>query len=111
MVVSCSITQYSPTTTCAPMLASACTRAVAATVAEGSMAINLYHTGVLVTEIAELLDTRWEGEGEHEIFGAAPLPTAAADQLSFVSNRKALAEAEKSHAGCLIVPHDFPPGR
>src|SRR5438105_11164677 len=102
MEVSCSMTQYSPTTACAPILASACTRAVGAIIAEGSMAINLYHTGVLVSDIARLLETGWEGEGGRDIRGAAPLSSAAPDQLSFAANRKALAEASESKAGCLI---------
>jgi UDP-3-O-[3-hydroxymyristoyl] glucosamine N-acyltransferase len=75
------------------------------------MAINLYHTGVLVSEIAQLLDTDWEGEGSRDIRGAAPLSSAAPDQLSFVANRKAIAQAHESKAGCLIVPLEFPAGR
>src|SRR2546430_15224080 len=104
MEVSCSMTQYSPTTACAPMLASASPGGVGAITAEGSMAINLYHTGVLVSQIAQLLGTEWEGEGSREILAAAPLSSAAPDQLSFVANRKAIAEAQESKAGCLIVP-------
>jgi UDP-3-O-[3-hydroxymyristoyl] glucosamine N-acyltransferase len=66
---------------------------------------------VLVSEIALLLATGWEGEGGREILGAAPLSSAAPDQLSFVANRKAIAEAHESGAGCLIVPIEFPAGR
>jgi len=66
---------------------------------------------VLVSEIAQLLDTGWEGEGSREIRGAAPLLSAAPDQLSFVANRKAIAEAQESKAGCLIVSREFPTGR
>ena len=66
---------------------------------------------MLVSEIAQLLDTQWEGDGGREIRGAAPLASAAPDQLSFVVNRKAIAEAHESEAGCLIVPRDFPAGR
>ncbi|MGA2597308.1 MAG: UDP-3-O-(3-hydroxymyristoyl)glucosamine N-acyltransferase [Bryobacteraceae bacterium] len=75
------------------------------------MDINLYHTGVLVSEIAAMLDAEWEGDGLAEIRGAAPLESAGPDQLSFVANRKAVAAAEQSQAGCLIVPDDFPAGR
>ena len=75
------------------------------------MAINLYDTGVLVSEIARLLSLAWEGDGGVEIRSAAPLGSAGADQLSFVGNRKAVAEAGSSAAGCLIVGEDFPGGR
>lgn len=66
---------------------------------------------MLVSEIAELLEAPWEGEGNRDIRGAAPLSSAAPNQLSFVANRKALAEAHESQAGCLIVPREFPAGR
>jgi UDP-3-O-[3-hydroxymyristoyl] glucosamine N-acyltransferase len=66
---------------------------------------------VLVSEIAQLLETGWEGEGSRDIRGAAPLSSATADQLSFAANRKVLAEAHESKAGCLIVSADFPAGR
>jgi UDP-3-O-[3-hydroxymyristoyl] glucosamine N-acyltransferase len=75
------------------------------------MPAKLYDTGVLVSEIAGLLDTAWEGDGNAEIHGAAPLESAGPDQLSFAGNRKAVAAAEASNAGCLIVPIEFPSGR
>ncbi len=65
----------------------------------------------MVSEIANLLDAQWEGDGLADIRAAAPLESAGPDQLSFVANRKAVAAAEQSRAGCLIVPNDFPAGR
>lgn len=58
-----------------------------------------------------MLEAEWEGDGQAEIRGAASLESAGPDQLSFVANRKAVASAEQSQAGCLIVPDDFPAGR
>jgi UDP-3-O-[3-hydroxymyristoyl] glucosamine N-acyltransferase len=66
---------------------------------------------VLVSEIAGLLDATWEGDGNAEIRGAAPLESAGPDQLSFAGNRKAVASAQASNAGCLIVTKEFPSGR
>lgn len=66
---------------------------------------------MFVSEIAQLLRAEWEGEGGLVIRGAAPLESAGSEQLSFVSNRKAIASAQDSKAGCLVVPLDFPPGR
>ena len=57
-------------------------------------------------ELAEWLGATFEGDGERDLAGAAPLETAGASQLSFVGNRKAAAQAEASAAGCLIVPLD-----
>ena len=66
---------------------------------------------MLVSEIASLLGAAWEGGGDVEIHGAAPLESAGPQQLSFASNRKAATAAEASNAGCLIVPKEFPSGR
>ena len=30
-------------------------------------------------------------------------------EIAFVGNRKAAAQADQSHAGCLLVPANFPP--
>jgi UDP-3-O-[3-hydroxymyristoyl] glucosamine N-acyltransferase len=62
---------------------------------------------VRVRELAALLGASFEGDGEKEINGAAPLETAGTSQLSFVGNVKAVAMASASAAGCLIVPQDF----
>ncbi len=66
-----------------------------------------------VRELAEWLNATVEGDGEQEIWNVAPLETAAAGDLSFVSNRKAFGTSKSSAAGCLIVPVEFenPDGR
>ena len=61
-----------------------------------------------VREMAEWLGATFEGDGEKEIRGAAALENAGADEVAFVGNRKAVAAAQESAAGCLIVPPDFP---
>ena len=66
---------------------------------------------MLVSEIAALLCAEFEGDGGAGIQGAAPVESAGPTQLSFVSNRKGMAGAQESTAGCLIVPNDFPSGR
>jgi UDP-3-O-[3-hydroxymyristoyl] glucosamine N-acyltransferase len=80
--------------------------------AEGSIGISLYDTGVLrVAEIAKQLNTGWEGRGDLEITGVAPLESAGSNDVAFVGNRKAAATAAESGAGCLLVTEDFPKGR
>ena len=64
-----------------------------------------------VREIANHLKAVWEGEGDLEIEGVAPLESAGQADLSFVGNRKAAVAAGGSRAGCLLVPDDFPKGR
>ncbi len=59
-----------------------------------------------VRELAEWLGATFEGDGERELSGVAPLETASANDVSFVGNRKAAAQSEASAAGCLIVPLD-----
>lgn len=63
---------------------------------------------MLVREIAALLDAPFEGDGEVEIGGVAPLETAQPEDLAFVSSRKAALAAVQSAAGALIVPLEFP---
>lgn len=63
-----------------------------------------------VRELAEWLGATYEGDGEKELSGVAPLESAGTADVSFVGNRKAAAEAESSAAGCLIVPLDFTGG-
>lgn len=58
-----------------------------------------------VRELAETLGLAWEGDGERELSGVAPLETAGANDLSFAS-AKGLRKAAASAAGCLIVPMD-----
>lgn len=57
-----------------------------------------------VCDIAEWLGATFEGDGEKEIAGVAPLESAGCDDLAFLSGRKAEAAAAASAAGCLIVP-------
>jgi len=64
-----------------------------------------------VSEIAALVGGVYEGDADREIRGAAALETAAADEVTFVGNRRAAAAAVDSAAGCLLVPNEFPSGR
>jgi UDP-3-O-[3-hydroxymyristoyl] glucosamine N-acyltransferase len=61
-----------------------------------------------VREIAEWIGATFEGDGEKEITGVAPVETAGGAELAFVSGRKGLDLAQHSAAGCLIVPVDYP---
>jgi UDP-3-O-[3-hydroxymyristoyl] glucosamine N-acyltransferase len=60
-----------------------------------------------VRELAEWLGATFEGDGEKELTGVAPLDTAGAGEVAFVGGRKAVEQAESSAAGCLLVPHDW----
>jgi UDP-3-O-[3-hydroxymyristoyl] glucosamine N-acyltransferase len=60
-----------------------------------------------VRELAEWLGATFEGDGEKQLKDVAPLETAGAEDLSFVSNRKTERQAETSAAGCLIVPAEY----
>jgi len=64
-----------------------------------------------VAEIAGRLNAAWEGLGDLEISGVAPLESARSSDIAFVGNRKAAANASGSSAGCLLVTEDFPKGR
>lgn len=86
-------------------------RAVEATEAEGSTGISLYDTGVRVDIIARHLNATWEGGGDLEITDAATLESAGPQDIAFVGNRKAAAQAAESRAGCLLVTSEFPAGR
>ncbi len=59
-------------------------------------------------ELAEWLGATFEGEGELELTGVAPLETAGSTEVSFIGSRKAAGQAESSGAGCLIVPMEWP---
>src|ERR1700736_4939198 len=61
-----------------------------------------------VKELAEWLRAKFEGDGEIEITGVAPLESAGPGDLSFINSRKAALQATR--AGCLIVPADYTPG-
>jgi UDP-3-O-[3-hydroxymyristoyl] glucosamine N-acyltransferase len=61
-----------------------------------------------VRELAEWLGATYEGDGERELSGVAPLETASETDVAFVGTRKAAVAAETSAAGCLIVPAEWP---
>src|SRR5215469_7092825 len=61
-----------------------------------------------VRELAEWLGATFEGDGERELSGVAPLETAGASDVAFVGNRRAAAQAGSSAAGCLLVPDEWP---
>ncbi len=56
-----------------------------------------------VEEISKLLGGRVRGEGSREIRGVAGLESAAPDELAFAEGARALARAETSRAGCILV--------
>ena len=61
-----------------------------------------------VRELAEWLGSTYEGDGEKDVCGVAPLENAGANDVAFVGTKKAAMAAETSGAGCLIVPPDWP---
>ena len=61
-----------------------------------------------VRELADWLGATYEGDGERELLGVAPLETAGASDVAFVGNRKAALQTETSAAGCLLVPMEWP---
>jgi len=60
-----------------------------------------------VRELAEWLESAWEGDGELALRRVAPLEDAGEDDLSFVTVGRSLKLAGTSKAGCLLVPQDF----
>jgi UDP-3-O-[3-hydroxymyristoyl] glucosamine N-acyltransferase len=66
---------------------------------------------VRVAEIAGHLKAGFEGAGDLEITGVAPLESAGPHEIAFIGSRKAAAHAGQSNAGCLLVSHEFPAGR
>ena len=60
-----------------------------------------------VKELAAFLEGPFEGDGERPLRRVAALEDAAAEDLSFVTRGRALKLAERSGAGCLLVPLDF----
>ncbi|MGH9629179.1 MAG: UDP-3-O-(3-hydroxymyristoyl)glucosamine N-acyltransferase [Bryobacteraceae bacterium] len=61
-----------------------------------------------VRDLAVLLNASYEGDGEVEIRAASAIESAGPSDLAFIGNRKAAGLARTSHAGCIIVPLDFP---
>jgi UDP-3-O-[3-hydroxymyristoyl] glucosamine N-acyltransferase len=66
---------------------------------------------VRVDEIARHLSAGFEGAGDLEITGVAPLESAGPREIAFIGSRKAAVHADQSRAGCLLVTHEFPAGR
>ena len=64
-----------------------------------------------VDEIAKHLNAGFEGAGDLDITGAAPLESAGPREISFIGNKKAATQADQSQAGCLLVTREFPSGR
>lgn len=64
---------------------------------------------MLVKDISVLLGMAFEGDGNRDIEGAAPLESAASHELSFVGHRKFADNARASGAGCLIAPEEYVP--
>src|SRR5207249_12140525 len=60
-----------------------------------------------VRELAQWLGPDFEGDGEADITGVAPIESAGPNDVSFINSRKAAQQSEASAAGCLIVPMDF----
>ncbi|HEY3738418.1 MAG TPA: UDP-3-O-(3-hydroxymyristoyl)glucosamine N-acyltransferase [Bryobacteraceae bacterium] len=65
-----------------------------------------------VQQLSALLAARFEGDGDLEIERVAPLETAGAKEIAFVSSLKFADAARKGKAACLIVPPGYAiPGR
>lgn len=62
-----------------------------------------------VRELAAWLDSAFEGDGEREISGVAPLEDAEPADLSFIARGKSAKVGSGSRAGCLLVPLDYVP--
>lgn len=61
-----------------------------------------------VKDLAEWLNSTFEGDGDREILKVAPLEDAGLEDLSFAGRGRTLKLAETSRAGCLLVPMDYP---
>jgi len=66
---------------------------------------------VRVAEIAEHLKAGFEGAGDLDITGVAPLESAGPYDIAFIGSRKAAAQSDRSLAGCLLATPEFPAGR
>lgn len=60
-----------------------------------------------VKNIAKLLEEKFVGNGETEIFRLASLETANAGEISFVEKIELSEHAQNTNADCLIVPENF----
>jgi len=57
-----------------------------------------------VEEIARLVGGHREGDGNREITGVAGLENAGPTEITFADGARALEQAARSHAGCILVP-------
>jgi UDP-3-O-[3-hydroxymyristoyl] glucosamine N-acyltransferase len=60
-----------------------------------------------IADLAELVSGVVEGDNAKLITGANTIENAGPSDLAFAANRKALAAAALTHAGCLLVPSSF----
>jgi UDP-3-O-[3-hydroxymyristoyl] glucosamine N-acyltransferase len=60
-----------------------------------------------LTRIADLVGGQIQGDGQMELSGAAPLETAAPDEIAYAENAKLLKNIDATHAGAVIVTQDF----
>jgi UDP-3-O-[3-hydroxymyristoyl] glucosamine N-acyltransferase len=59
-------------------------------------------------EIAQLLGATLHGDREREIRGIAALESAGPDELAFAEGERAIEQAVRSRAGCILVAKDAP---
>jgi UDP-3-O-[3-hydroxymyristoyl] glucosamine N-acyltransferase len=57
-----------------------------------------------ISEIAALLNGELQGDGAVDINGIASLESAGPSDISFVDGHRALVQAQRSAAGCFLVP-------
>jgi UDP-3-O-[3-hydroxymyristoyl] glucosamine N-acyltransferase len=62
---------------------------------------------VSVGEIVDLVAGQFAGDRDRSISGVAPLAQAKGDQLSFLSNRKYVADLAATKAGAVLVPKNL----
>src|SRR5207248_584321 len=62
---------------------------------------------VSIGEIVDLIGGRYAGKRDRMINAVAPLASANAEQLSFLSNRKYAAQLAVSKAGVILVPQNL----
>lgn len=62
---------------------------------------------MLVREIAGLLGTSWEGDGDRNILRVAALESAGLEDIAFIASTRAAKAADNSAAGCLIAPMNY----
>src|SRR5271154_5536088 len=67
-----------------------------------------FYIEMLVKDLAAWLGAAWEGDGEADLGGVAPIEDAGQSDLSFVTLRWRTDKSFTSGAGCLLVPVDFP---